>query len=108
MATEKHQKIHFSVEAADQQRARENEGREPFRADVNGRTITFNDPKDLDWKTILEIDHPIMFLRHCVNDEDREWLRDQKIKAAVFNEMIAAFQRHYGLADKGNGIDARF
>lgn len=108
MATERPQKIHFSLEQAEREHAVDVESREPFRADVQGRTITFTDPSELDWKTILDIDHPVMFLRHCVPDEeDRKFLREAKIPGYAFNKLMEGFQRHYGLGDKGNGVASR-
>lgn len=107
MAANSPDKIHFSVDLADAERVEESKQREPFRAEIAGRVIVMTDAADLDWKVLLNIEHPVEFLRHCINDEDRDWLREQNIKGAVFNKMIEAYQRHYGLGERGNGIASR-
>ena len=94
-------KIHFSVEQAGLARDRKNKDREPFRVDVNGRIIEMTDAADLDWKVLLEIEHPVLFLKYCVSDADRNWLREEPLKGAVCNLMIEAYQKHCNLGNTG-------
>lgn len=72
----------------------------PFTANVNGRPITMTDPGELDWQDLMAIDSPPGFLRHCLNEEDRKYLRDQKIPGWKFNLLMDAYADHYNLAER--------
>lgn len=105
MATTK-PKIHFSVEQAEAERAVDR--KEPFTADILGRTITMTDAQDVDWKVLAEMESPIEFIRYCASEEDRDYLREAPLSGAVFGKLIEAYMAHYGLGDKGKGAGLRF
>lgn len=75
----------------------------PFVTAVNGHAVTMKDPSELDWKILLEIESPVMFLRHCVSEEDKDYLREQNIPGWKFGKLIDAYMKHYGLDKQGNG-----
>lgn len=75
----------------------------PFKVNVAGRVIYMRDPAELDWKDLLKIENPAHFLRYAVSEDDREFLREQKIEGWRFGKLIEAYQKHYGLGDQGNG-----
>lgn len=78
----------------------------PFRPVVNGKVVTMTDPADLDFMDLLDIEHPVLFLRYCVSDEDREHIKNANLPGWKFNKLIEAYQKHYGLA-KGQGVAGR-
>jgi len=100
-------KVHFNVELAEAERAQDAKKLEPYAVQIGDRVITMTDANDLDWKVLLEIEHPVEFLKFCVPADDREFLRKQNISGYVFNEMIEGYTRHYGLGSKGNGAASR-
>ncbi len=77
----------------------------PFAAKIRGRRIEFADPQNLDWQTLAQIDHPILFLKYCVNAEDREFIREQAgISGREFNALMTAYQEHYNVKKDDNGV----
>lgn len=72
----------------------------PFSAVVEGRRIVMTDPEDIDWQDLLEIEDPLDFLRHCVSDEDRTYLRGVKIPGWKFGVLMERYQKHYKLDEK--------
>lgn len=69
----------------------------PAQGDYAERDVIFTDPATLSWQQLLEIDHPVQFIRYCVSDEDRDYLRDYPMEGWQFNELIKSFHRHYKL-----------
>jgi len=93
MATEPYEAVDFDLDAVQRPK---NEGNErPFRARLGDRTVVFTDPAELAWQDQLEIDNPVMFLRFCVTDDDRDYIRDLRIEGWKFNQLIERFLRHY-------------
>lgn len=107
MADDKPQKIHWSLDVAEAERAEEVKDRESFRIDIGGHTIEMVDARDIDWKILLEIEHPVQFLKYAIKPEDQAYLRRADISGAVFNSLIEAYMRHYGLESRGNGNASR-
>lgn len=75
-----------------------------FRAKVNGREITFVNPKDLDWIDLADLgDDPVDFVQLCVAEEaDADWLLTQEIPSWKAEKLVEAFTRHYGIG-RGRG-----
>lgn len=80
---------------------------QPFVVTVEGRTITMNDPSNIDWKDLLDIEEPAQFLRYAVSEEDRAHLRQAKIPGWKFKLLMESYTRHYGLDIRGNGTASR-
>ena len=97
MSEQTHERVEFNLDSLEREQTYR-----PFTVNVNDRVITMNDPAELDWRQLLEIEQPAMFLRHCISQDDRDYLREQKIPGWKFGKMIEAYQRHYGLDTLGN------
>lgn len=98
------QRIAFNVKTAEKERTDE-----PFVVALeDGSTVTFNDPRDLDWQDVATLENPIDFVRLVVSDEDKVKLRKAKIPAWIFNQMISEFQIHYGIGTSGTPGAPRF
>jgi len=95
------QQITFDLDA--QTRAPE-DVKEPFVVNVRGRAITMTDPENFDWQDLLLIQNPNDFLRFCISDDDRIYLRgltgEHKIEGWRFGKLMEAYQRHYELDKK--------
>lgn len=79
---------------------------EPFRSKIGGKVVTFTDPRDIDWKDLLEIENPAEFFRHAVSEEDKVHLREVKIEGWRFGKLIDSYLTHFGLdkmVGKGGG-----
>lgn len=90
----------FDVDVEIEKAKAASKDRKPFTAEVAGRTITFTDPRDLDWQILLEVqENPLRVLRYCLSDEDRAHLRETKgVPSSVFGQLITRFRLHYGIA----------
>lgn len=89
--------VSFNLDAIERP---ENEVKEPFTVRVADRVITMKDPAEFDWRDLIDITHPDDFLVHCLEDDDRYFLQDQKIPAWKFNDLLEAYMRHYGIDPK--------
>jgi len=72
--------------------------------DVESRAVTMTDPAEIDWRDLLDIEKPIHFLKHCVTQEDRDFIKTCPIEGWRFGALIEAYQRHYGMDSAGNGV----
>ena len=72
---------------------------EPFKARVNGRVVTFNDPRDNDWRDLLELQNPVEFIRVCTSEEDRKYLLAQTIHSRKLEALMAGFMEHFKIDD---------
>lgn len=88
----------FDLDTAE--RPREEIVEQPFTVNVKGRAITMLDPGELDWQDLMSIETPAGFLRHSLSDEDRKYLRDQKIPGWKFNLLMDAYMAHYNLEER--------
>lgn len=71
-----------------------------FAATIGGRRVEFEDPEELDWKDLLDIEEPIGFLRYSVSEDDRIHILAQKMPAWKLSQLMEAYQLHYGFEDK--------
>jgi hypothetical protein len=85
---------------------REGGDREPFVVVIGGRTVTFTDATELDWRILMKMG-PYDFFVHCLSDEDHEYVMTQPIKGWQIQKMVKAYQDHYGLVDEGNAAGSR-
>jgi hypothetical protein len=72
---------------------------EPFRAKVNGRVIVFNDPRDQDWRDLLNLSNPVQFIRVTTSDDDRRYLLDQALPSRKLDAMMKGFMDHFKIED---------
>lgn len=87
---------------------REQADRKPvFRFAAGGQSFTLTQPDELDWKELLEIDDPIAFFRYCMPEDQKDAFKALDIPGWKLGKLIDAFQKHYGIGDKGNGAASR-
>lgn len=72
------------------------EKRTPFAFSLAGRRMVMSDPHLIDWKELVELEKPIMLLRHVLTEEDRDFLKENPIPAEKFNMLMERFFKHYG------------
>lgn len=85
----------FDLDAVENERKDE----QKFIAKVNGRQITFINPKDANWLDLADLsDDPAEFVALCVEDDaDSAFLMSEDIPAWRMDKLIEAFMRHYGM-----------
>jgi hypothetical protein len=74
--------------------------KEPFAVKLGGRVVVFEDPEELDWQDLLDIDHPAEFLNYSVSVEDRRHIVDLKMPSHKFAKLMESYQTHFGIEDK--------
>lgn len=78
----------------------EEEIKPPFVVKVQGRSITMEDPAELDWRDLAVMDNPIEFLRLSLSTEDRKFLLSLNLPGWKFNQFMEAYYAHFDLDDK--------
>lgn len=73
---------------------------QPFTVKIAGRTITMTDPQEIDWQDLVDLESPVEFMRHCVNDDDRAHIRKQSIPGWKIGQLMEAYMEHYRLEDR--------
>jgi hypothetical protein len=67
-----------------------------------GRRIVLGDPAELDFRELLEITHPLGFLKHTASQEDRDFLASDEgsMEGWRMGELIERYYKHFKLGDK--------
>ncbi len=79
-----------------------------FKFTIAGRVITMNDPKDIDWLTLAEIeDDPVQFVQECMSEPDGDFFVDQQLPSWKMDILIKDFMRHFGMGSRGKGRGSR-
>ena len=76
------------------------DAKEPFVAKVAGRNITLQDPSDIDWRDLAEIEIPADLLRVAMSREDRQHLQSTPMPSWKFNRLMESYYTHYDLDEK--------
>lgn len=74
--------------------------RPPFIVKVGGRTVTFADPGEIDWRELATVQIPQDLLRVSLSREDREHLRSLSLESWRFNQLMESYYTHYDLEDR--------
>jgi hypothetical protein len=63
------------------------------------RRIVLTDPAELDFRQLLEIEHPLGFLRHTASQEDRDFLASDEgtMPGWRMGELISRYYEHFEL-----------
>lgn len=72
----------------------------PFKVNLAGRVLTMTDPAEIDWQDLLLLDDPVELIRYVLSDEDRDFLRDQKMPGWKLEILMEAYSKHYRLDKK--------
>lgn len=72
----------------------------PFVVKVGGKTITFSDLTDADWRDLTDIETPMDLLRIALTIEDRRHLLEQNLEIWKFAELMEQYATHYKIEEK--------
>lgn len=92
-------KIHFNADTAER-----GDDFEVFTTVIQGREIQITDPADMDYQDLLGCETPMEFLRFCMKEEDRDFLRTTRIKGWRLGLLMEAYLGHYKAKER---IDER-
>lgn len=91
------QKVHSNLDEM------ERDSKEPFAAVVNNHRFTMKDPADIDFKDLLEIQHPANFLKYALDDEAKKVLAEEYVPGWKFNNLINDYMKYYDLDPNAAG-----
>lgn len=72
----------------------------PFIVKVNGRSIQFADPSEIDWRDLAAVQIPADLLRVSLSRDDRNFLQNEALPSWKFNRLMEAYYLHYDLEEK--------
>jgi hypothetical protein len=73
----------------------------PFEFKLDGHVYTMQDPRDVDWKNVLDgLGNPILFMRLALDDpQEADRFIQVKLPGWKLSALFENWQRHYGVAD---------
>lgn len=72
----------------------------PFRSVIGGKTLTFADPMDIDWRDLAAVEAPAQMVRLALSPEDADHISRQGLPTWKFNRLMEAYYKHYNLEEK--------
>jgi len=101
--TTKAPKVNLSLDDLEKENPRDS-----FVITLAGRTIVLNDPQDIDWLDLMDVeDDPTRFIVLSMNEEDAEFFMGQRLESWKVNKLMDMFMQHYGLGNRGKGRGSR-
>lgn len=74
--------------------------RPPFVVKIGGRSVTFADPSDIDWRDLAAVEIPADLIRVSLTREDRLHIQEQNMPSWKFGRLMEAYYEHYDLEEK--------
>ena len=78
----------------------EEEVKPPYVVKVGGKSITFTDPAEIEWRLLASVELPGDMLRISLSEEDRAHIRSVQLPGWKFNKLMKGYYDHYGLEDR--------
>lgn len=72
----------------------------PYVVKVAGKTVTLQDPSEIDWRDLAAVDIPADLLRVAMSKDDRKHLQSAALPAWKFNRLMESYYTHYDLEEK--------
>lgn len=72
----------------------------PFVVRVGGKDITFADPSELDWKDLVDINHPGQLVGISLSRADRDHILTTDLPTWKFGELMDSYYTHYDFDKK--------
>jgi hypothetical protein len=81
----------------------ERDSKTAFAAVVAGHRFTMKDPAEIDFKDLMEIQHPANFLKYALSDEAKKVLAEEYVPGWKFNNLIQDYMKYYDLDPSAAG-----
>lgn len=72
----------------------------PFRFVYHERVMVMNDPSDMDWQFLEELDRDSSIITEAMGEEDRNFFLAQKTPAWKMQKLAKDYQDHYGVGEE--------
>lgn len=69
----------------------------PFIVKVGGKTITFLDPGEIDWRDLASVAAPSDLIRVSLDSADLDHIRAQALPTWKFNKLMEDYYTHYDM-----------
>lgn len=69
----------------------------PFAASINNRRFEMKDPAEIDFKDLMEVQHPANFLKYALDDDAKKVLAEETIPGWKFEKLIREYMEYYDL-----------
>lgn len=90
-------KVHSNLDEMERDR------KVPFAAVVAGVRFEMTDPAEIDFKDLMEIQHPANFLKYALSDEGKKVLAENDVPGWKFNKLIEDYMKYYDLDPNAAG-----
>ena len=75
----------------------EREGKAPFAFVHAGQRVEMKDPRELDFKDLMAIEHPANFLKYALTDEAKKLLGETEMPGWKFDRLIEEYMKYYDI-----------
>jgi hypothetical protein len=86
------QKVHSNLDEAERDSTYET-----FAFVLNGQRVEMVDPREIEFKDLMTIEHPANFLKFALSPEAKKLLAETDLPGWKFNKLIHDYMDHYGL-----------
>lgn len=94
--------VHLDLDA--QARPDEDARKEPFTANIGGDLIRFQDPQDVDWVALSEMEDSVTFIRAITVEDDLPKMMKKRFPQWKFQKLADAYNDYYDLGSQGEGV----
>jgi hypothetical protein len=85
------QKVHSNLDEM------ERDSKAPFAAVLAGKRFTMKDPAEIDFKDLLQIEHPANFLKYALDEDAKKIMAEEHVPGWKFNKLIEDYMKYYDL-----------
>lgn len=72
----------------------------PFRFVFKERVIVMNDPAEMDWQFLENLEKSSSFITEAMSDEDQDFFLGLTLPAWKMAKLAKDYQDHYGVGDE--------
>lgn len=93
-----HVEVSLDLDALDKFDVVDDAVAEPFVVRHQGHVFTFADPRDSDWKDLLQsIRNPVMAMRYALPEDQQDIFYGLRLEAWKINVLMERWHKHYKL-----------
>ena len=75
----------------------ERDQKPPFAFVHDGQRVEMVDPRELDFKDLMAIEHPANFLKYALSDAAKKLLAETKMPGWKFDRLIEEYMKYYDI-----------
>jgi hypothetical protein len=63
----------------------------------DGQRVEMKDPREIDFKDLMTIEHPANFLKYALTDEAKKLLGETELPGWKFDKLIEGYMKYYDI-----------